>query len=200
MKGIYKITNTKNNKVYIGSSSNLKRRSQTHLTKLRCDRHTSPHLQAAFNKYGQSSFKFQIIEEVNSDEELIPREQYWCDFYKSNQREFGYNIRLVVETNRGVVISDELRKKLSDIKKGKTPSNLNLIREKQRRAVDLFLNGVLIDKFSSQEAVGKYLGIDHTAVNNVLREATKKIRGFEQYSFSYSDGLGVRKIKKKSDL
>lgn len=42
--GIYKITNTANNKCYIGSSINVGSRIGAHKNKLNGNRHTNPHL------------------------------------------------------------------------------------------------------------------------------------------------------------
>jgi group I intron endonuclease len=59
--GIYKIINTINNKVYIGSSRNLKKREKTHFYKLDHNTHTNRHLQSAYLKYGKAAFLFEII-------------------------------------------------------------------------------------------------------------------------------------------
>ena len=51
--GIYKITNLKNNKGYIGQSTDIKTRWINHKRELRNNIHRNPHLQNAFNKYGE---------------------------------------------------------------------------------------------------------------------------------------------------
>ncbi len=72
--GLYKITNTINNKYYIGSSSNLKRRFRDHKKNLEENKHSNKHLQASYNKYGKEAFIFEIIKFV-SKEKLIEEEQ-----------------------------------------------------------------------------------------------------------------------------
>lgn len=91
MIGIYLIKNIISGKVYIGSSLNIKERWKGHRVLLKRNKHHSPHLQAAYNKYGKDVFIFGIIEECNSDN-LQEREQHWLDFYKSYIRKYGYNI------------------------------------------------------------------------------------------------------------
>lgn len=59
--GIYLITNTVNQKKYIGSSVNINRRWKQHRWALCMNRHRNAHLQAAWNKYGEQSFKFEIL-------------------------------------------------------------------------------------------------------------------------------------------
>jgi group I intron endonuclease len=62
--GIYCIKNTLNNKVYIGSSLSISTRLKNHKVLLRKNKHHSYKLQGAFNKHGEDTFKFEILEEV----------------------------------------------------------------------------------------------------------------------------------------
>jgi len=87
--GIYKITCIINNKFYIGSTKNIADRWYRHLYDLKNNNHINIHLQRSFNKYGKSSFNFEIVE--NCDEDiLLLREQYYLDMLKPY--EFGFNI------------------------------------------------------------------------------------------------------------
>jgi group I intron endonuclease len=58
---IYQIRNIVNNKKYIGSSKNPKKRFREHLRRLRKNTHHSIILQNAWNKYGEDKFVFEII-------------------------------------------------------------------------------------------------------------------------------------------
>lgn len=75
---IYRIRNTINGKKYIGSTCNSGSRFAHHQAKLRRGVHDSPILQAAFNKYGDASFVFEIIEHVPTDA-LLSREQHYLN-------------------------------------------------------------------------------------------------------------------------
>lgn len=90
MSGIYQIYNPINNKRYIGSSINVERRLKEHLRNLKNNKHSNVYLQNAYNKYGDK-LQFQFLEECEPHECLI-FEQYYLDYYKSYNREFGYNI------------------------------------------------------------------------------------------------------------
>lgn len=114
--GIYKITNILDNKVYIGSSNNILNRFAGHKMKLRKNCHENNYLQNSWNKYGEENFKFDIIEECLKNL-LEQREQYWVNFYQSDKRDFGYNLRIVVGSNIGHVVSKEQRKITSDFMK-----------------------------------------------------------------------------------
>jgi group I intron endonuclease len=89
--GIYKITNKKNGKFYIGSSKNIKRRWVEHKNDLNNNQHINPKLQNAWNFYGESNFDFLILESIEEDK-LLSREQFYLDTFMPYKREIGYNI------------------------------------------------------------------------------------------------------------
>ena len=85
MIGIYKITNKKNGKAYVGQSNNIERRFTQHCYK--GEKSRIP-LDMAIQKYGKDNFAFEIIEECPL-EKLNERESYWIKYY--NTIENGYN-------------------------------------------------------------------------------------------------------------
>ena len=93
--GIYKIINSINGKIYIGSTfciGGFKRRWTVHKSGLNAGKHPNRHLQAAWNKHGKEVFKFIIIEEITDSSVLLEREQWYMDFYESYNDRKGYNI------------------------------------------------------------------------------------------------------------
>lgn len=90
--GIYKIVNTANKKLYIGSSSNICVRWVAHKSQLRHNKHPNKYLQHVYNKYGEEAFVFTVIEQVPKYE-LLDREQYWFNKTKCCIKEYGYNIQ-----------------------------------------------------------------------------------------------------------
>ncbi len=113
--GIYAITNSTRNKVYIGSSVNCRKRINGHKHHLRKGKHHSPRLQNSWNKHGEIAFNFSIIEVVPNRDLLQEREQHWIDFYKSAISDYGYNIAGIAYSNKGIPCSDERRQKISAI-------------------------------------------------------------------------------------
>lgn len=87
MIGIYKITNLINNKIYIGLSTDIRRRWEQHRNRSR-DLKYQTHLYCAIRKYGLQNFKFEVIEECDKDC-LQEREKYWIAYYDSYNN--GYN-------------------------------------------------------------------------------------------------------------
>ena len=85
MIGIYKITNNKNNKIYIGQSNDIYRRFYEHQTKGASSRIP---VDIAIQKYGKDSFSYEVLEECDISE-LNEKEKFWIK--KLNAIENGYN-------------------------------------------------------------------------------------------------------------
>lgn len=116
--GIYMIQNVRDRKIYIGQSQNLELRRKQHYKLLGYGSHRNIHLQRAFNRDGEGSFDFDIVELCRT-EDLNSAEQRYLDAYAGND---CYNICRIAESSRGVKRSAETRAKLSAAKKGKKPS------------------------------------------------------------------------------
>jgi hypothetical protein len=69
----------------------MRDRCQHHQSSLRRRDHRNAHLQAAWNKYGEDSFKFTILELMDSAD-LLQAEQNWIDQTQSADRKHGFNI------------------------------------------------------------------------------------------------------------
>ena len=89
-RGIYKIINVVNNKFYVGSAVDLKRRRTRHFSELRTGKHSNAHLQAAWNKYGESAFIFAVIEEVEDSVNLLELEDTWLKAHVG--KDYCYNL------------------------------------------------------------------------------------------------------------
>ena len=110
--GVYYIKNLVNNKLYIGSSVDIQQRIAAHKTELRNGKHKNNYLQNSWNKYGEDSFEFGIIEEIDaSKEDLRDVEQYYMDYFDVCNRENGFNISCDAER----YIPDEFHKKMRSI-------------------------------------------------------------------------------------
>lgn len=99
ISGVYLIHNKVDGKNYVGESENIKKRLSSHKTMLRKNKHINPHLQNAFNLYGEDSFEFILLEEYSKDLRKS-FEMWWVNMLNSNDSRFGYNIRSVSPNGR----------------------------------------------------------------------------------------------------
>lgn len=130
---VYVIKNIINEKCYVGSAYHFNNRKYAHEWKLRKGIHINTILQNFVNKYGENSIYFEILEKVDDVVELIKREQYWIDNHNS---EFNilkiagtdYHIerkrkeetkKLISDSRKKVVYSDESKKRMSETRKRK---------------------------------------------------------------------------------
>ena len=89
--GIYKITRLKTGEIYIGKSTDVKKRWTEHC-KTAYGVGTIAHsvLHTTIKKDGIENFTFELLEEVPKDK-LTEREKYWITFYDS--KSYGLNER-----------------------------------------------------------------------------------------------------------
>lgn len=113
ISGVYLIVNNANGRVYVGSSVNIATRWRDHKRALSQGKSPCVKLQRAWEKYGENSFSFQVLEYVAPQKELlIEAEQRWIDFYQSFDA--GYNTLQKAYSHLGAKRSHESREKLSN--------------------------------------------------------------------------------------
>lgn len=106
---VYKHTSP-SNKVYIGITS-------IELKKRWCSGKGYPHnkyFTSAINKYGWGNFKHEILFENLTKEEACQKEIELIAYYKSNDREFGYNQSIGGEAHSGCKHSPEAKRKIGE--------------------------------------------------------------------------------------
>jgi len=111
--GVYGIFSKIDDRVYIGSAKNFKKRKKDHFDKLKSNCHGNKYLQNFVNKYGIENIDFKVLSNCPS-EYCIKLEQWFL-----NQHSNKFNIRLIAESNYGLKASDETKQKMSEKRKGK---------------------------------------------------------------------------------
>lgn len=179
--GIYCIMNTVNGKRYVGSSKNIYSRWQKHRALLRKGTHWDKHLQNAWNKYGETSFKFIVLCKC-PEEELLTKEQEYI-----NNLEPEYNNML--EAKR-TMVTDIMRKHISEgvrraiaegriplnpmIGKKMTPEHLAKLPQNQKgykcpkrqKGVILYnLDGTYHCQFGTLKEAASYIGVSFKAIS-----------------------------------
>ncbi len=124
--GVYVIKNLCDGKVYVGSTSQgFRKRWHEHRRHLRKGTHGSAHLQHAWNRDGEASFEFAVLEVVTDLETLLAVEAKWFDETGCCDGRYGYNVRTEPHSNRGIKLgpqSPELRARRSAWMKGRVVS------------------------------------------------------------------------------
>ena len=96
---IYKITNDKNGKMYIGKTElpKAETRWKEHLRDYNKEQYKKKPLYKAMKKHGIEHFHFDVIEELQDSQELCERERYWINelrTYTGFEDCNGYNATL----------------------------------------------------------------------------------------------------------
>ena len=145
----------------------------------------------AIQKYGWKNFTHEILEDYVPIDNINEKECYWIKKYKSNNREYGYNIEEGGHAYR--TFSKETRKKISEAVKGKPKSiehkkklsEANLghhlsesvkqqISERQKKPVaKLDEDGNIIEKFPSAKEAAESINRDPSSLAKCCRGVQK---------------------------
>ena len=190
--GVYKITNVKNGKFYIGSAKDIDRRWWEHKNDLKKNKHINPKLQHAWDFYGETNFDFIILE--NADETvLVQREQFYLDMFKPYMRDIGYNItptagggdNFTHNPNKEQIIKNMTVANNVGHMHGKKHSDE--AKEKQRdRAVGRYTLEWFVAKYGTENGTLKY------------KERNEKLAN-RNINYSYDNGLKGKKRGAMSD-
>ena len=131
--GIYRIINTSNNYIYIGSASGkfgIHQRFQDHKKNLRKKSHHNIYLQRSWDKHGEDMFRFEIVEFCHKSE-CIEREQFFIDTLSPE-----YNICKVAGNTLGLNCEDFMSPQAIKNKRAKQSLNISkaLIGKKKSEA------------------------------------------------------------------
>lgn len=198
--GVYKIINITTLDFYIGSAVDIPARWYRHVYGLRHNNHTNKHLQSAWNKYGEASFVFEVLEEVECAC-LLVREQYWIDSLMPK-----YNICRVAGSSLSVMHSDETKNKLKQL--ARTEERAKIRKETSNRIWSDPEHRAYISK-CAKEFMSKPENIARIVSRNksdTMRRAsaayhTKTYTGFVSPAGAvYADVRGLEEFCKRFDL
>lgn len=161
LPGIYHIRNTRNGKVYVGSSADLLTRLQIHLRALRRGDHHSAYLQNSWNKHGEGTFEFSVMR-LCLVEQLIKEEQIDIDLFQSADERFGYNMAPIAGGTRGMKRTAEQNAAKSALMSGRqySPEYREILADRNREqmarpGVREKISASLTGKKQSAETVAK---------------------------------------------
>lgn len=150
--GIYMITNTLTNEIYIGGSTDIKHRWSNHLSRIRKGTHTY----ACFNN--EKNVKFEILQECSSADELQEREEFWMGYMSSL-----FTVVNKSKAGRVPLNSKESKAIKSKCQQGSKNGNCRLSEQ------DIFVIKQLChDGDYTQVKVAEMFGVSPTHVSNIV--------------------------------
>lgn len=169
---IYKIENKKDGKVYVGQTNRwLEERVKVHKSRLKNNVHENRYLQSAWNKYGEDSLIFDILQECDSSE-LDELEVFWISFFNSTERTNGYNFETGGSTSKELALETR--------------------RLKGRRVI---LTNTMECFYSASEAARKY-GLSQGSITKCCRGKTKSAGRLPNGEYSvwvYAEDFDIKK-------
>jgi group I intron endonuclease len=198
---IYKITNKKNNKFYIGQTRNeLKNRWRDHVGSAR--RGSLAPVHQALRKYGIDNFKLEILAKCSSLEELNEKEiEFIAEMKPQYNIQHGGNTTFTEEHSRRVKeamqkpeirekmlksrLDPKVNKKLRRALKDKVHSNKETVSKmikggmqfaKKIKAINITTGEEFI--FDAQRIAERTLKIPNSSIRKVLRGQLKQTHGF----------------------
>lgn len=141
--GIYLIKCLASMKFYIGSAKSVYSRLHCHFDMLRRNDHYNIHLQRSFNKHGERSFVWGVVEFTGLSE-MIEREQHFIDSLKPQmniaplaQNTLGLKIKFTPERQRQISEMRRVQATNNNPMKGKKhkQETKSLISQKQKAAI-----------------------------------------------------------------
>lgn len=205
--GLYQIICLKNNKIYIGESSNVLSRLGRHTDALENNRHDCEALQTDFNLYGRRFFKFESLKFTFQDKNLHIRKAKELKLIKEIPKFQRYNTLDTKQTffAKSVMIKGELYPSLSQAALVLKESRTNLVRKCKndhnceynffeqsgngnqkyafRKATPCLINNIY---YPSLSKAGKKLKINHKTIKHRI-ESNK----WEKYTYVKKDTIGL---------
>lgn len=199
---IYKLINMITNKIYIGKTSvEIEKRIKRHFNE--ANKGSNLYLHQAIRKYGKENFRVEQIDVAETLEELAKKEKYWIEYYKSYEKEIGYNL---TKGGEGGALTGDALERMKQSKRGKPHS------EKQKARGYVYLKGInkgiknarygkkaLNAGKTAEEYYGKEkaLAIKHKqseSMKKALLSSEKLKKRFEEWRMQYEEDPNYCKI------
>lgn len=182
LSGIYCIDNLVDSKKYIGSTTCFQKRFSKHSFELRNGIHSSLHLQQAYLKHGAENFQFSIVELVDKnipdfEEVLLKTENQYIEKFRSNNKKFGYNLRILAFSNYGISHSPSAKtrtkgKKLSASTKRKMSFSRQGEKHPSAKLTEQIVKEIkiLLEKGVRNTNIALFLNINKSSINDIKND------------------------------
>lgn len=189
--GIYKIHWPNNNYFYIGQAQNLKKREREHNNRLKIGKHENYKMQNVYKKHGPHIF---TVLEYLPVEQLTKSEENLLSIYFGTK--YCCNLVNCARGSRGRLMTDELRKKLSDARKYLT--------EESRKNISMAQMGKVNSKESNEKRRQSMLNVSDEYKNKMRDIKTGTYTGSQNHSskivLDNSTGIFYDCLKEASNI
>ena len=183
---IYKITNIQNNKVYIGQTIRpVQDRLHRHINDA-LNNILNTHFARAIRKYGKDSFKIEIIDTAQTQDELNEKEQYWIRFYDSVKN--GYNETDAICKSGGNTYQSKTEEEMEEIKEKIRQTKMGSKNPMARKIKRTNINTGEVEIFDTIISCAQACGIKNgktsitTRLNGQIKSPYKNTWNFEYYN------------------
>lgn len=189
---VYSITNKINHKIYIGQTTNFKRRVWEHKNYLVKGKHKNHYLQSDYNKYGLSNFEFKIEAKDLCRKDRLLKETELINYYGGIESINVYNFQDNINEN------EEMRKLVSENQKGKIikPESIEKMRKK-------LIGRTLTEEHIQhiKQATRKFIGEANPAKRPEVRQKiSKAVKGQNNGMYNKHHTLEAREKIRQSRL
>ena len=154
---VYRITNTANGRIYIGSTLDFAQRRRRHINDLRHGKHISRFMQRDYNKCGAASFSFEIVEIIDDHGLLLSREQHFLDVLMP-----AYNTAKIAGSCAGIKHRPEVVRGNKERNTGFGNGNAKVTLEQAEEARQMMLT-------HSNDEIAKQLGVSKSTINRLFK-------------------------------
>lgn len=198
VRGIYKIENMVNGKVYIGSATDVKRRFREHKCKLRQGIHSNKYLQSSWNKYGEKTFSFEHIVTV-LDDDLVSVEQIIINDYNSANRLVGYNLidmAIRLSGAKGMRHTEASKRLISEASKRNAHKFVRGDRSPKAKLKESDINVIrsMAKKGFSHSIIAERFGVTKQCIFAVLKGESWAHVPYHYVDICVSEGENLRKV------
>ena len=193
MRGIYKIENRINGKVYIGESLDIHKRWELHISELSSNTHHNYKLQEDWNKYGQDNFEFTVIVTLDDNIKKLVDRHITLIYENIYIRKFN-------SINEGYNIEDSFAKVMNGDKRVLMVQS-HLLKYYQTKVENNFYvedNGIIRTDYYSMEQIEKELIIKRPTMkrrmiklNMVVKENSEYVLNIEYFNKNDISGNNI---------
>jgi group I intron endonuclease len=177
--GIYKITNTINNKCYVGSSVDVYQRGCMYKHLIKRKKLHNKHLQSSVEKYGYRNFTFELLHKCEKDTSIF--ELHQLEQFYINKINPEYNKRTIVDTNHLLSHSEQTKNKISKSLKESFRNSSKVINRIQDHniKVSLFdLKGNHIQDFPGLAHCADFINVKYQSITFAIKSERRRIKNY----------------------